>query len=471
MNRTQILLEQNYWFQSTDTESRRGMFIWTPLLGGADNEWLVWQLVQAEVSTRMVLQALYYVRTLAGTYFHTGTGGGITLGGSWNTYNVYGWQGKFTSTAGRTMAITVPAGTTRLYIVSIPTNYLGAGGTATVTLTAGTVVKSILNWAAGTGDFGANYLEKDWTKHAVLIGRDCGGATCTITVNAGGGYCGCFGFIAVSDNVPGDPETGVYDPASLQPLTYLPILQTGCGPLALQIGAGSAFFWGEGHWTGQINLINQVSTHTYGNNTAWAPAAGAWVRQTAANFRRRLTGDLQVTGPLTVGTFEEVFNFQPGGMSQRSRHVFNATAAANALKIASDYYGGYPAQWGLHGYFTHARSPALGVNWTVLSPWDSNDVLTNDGCVFELRGGRLLARFTGGGSLLAAAGVYSCNAGKVNKRSEGFPKVYIPINTTGAAIDLADGDVLEGWQVRTVERLRLGPKADLAVVGAPLGVF
>ena len=76
MNRTQILLEQNYWFQSTDTGNRRGLFIWTPLLGGADNEWLVWQLVQPEVSTRMVLQAAYYVRTLAGTYFHAGAGGG-----------------------------------------------------------------------------------------------------------------------------------------------------------------------------------------------------------------------------------------------------------------------------------------------------------------------------------------------------------------------------------------------------------
>jgi hypothetical protein len=130
MTRDNILIQQMKWHQAVDnadttTPKFKGVNLWTPL-GSRAGRWMCWQFggnpnriddsVYSAANAKCVWQAAaaWACDVKEGKYFYAGVSGFSGTGWS-QDYSSVGFTYMACSTSGKTLAITVPAGTKALY--------------------------------------------------------------------------------------------------------------------------------------------------------------------------------------------------------------------------------------------------------------------------------------------------------------------------------------------------------------------
>lgn len=430
----QVLIQQPPWMLANGAVTR-GELVFGKLGRRAGRYW-VWACREHGDNYRE-LRGLWDCGIKAGTYHTRLSGGGASSGVGWGGTQVYNgviyWNSDGAETA---LTLTVPASTERVYILGF--GYSG-GGTATIAGTGGTIEETSLDFS-DSGDFQTSDIK--WPDQGIDFWKKIGtgfdaGGTITVTPN-GDGNVRVMAFSCMGSTAD-EPDDGVIDPETLVPITTRTQLST--GPINVKLGAGGTSRWnGRGHLDANSDWTGLAETRVYGDSlTAWNPAADTHVNQPASCYRIVLTGTISVESN-DVGTFEEMYVFTPSGLSIVMRMAFNATAASQDLRINATGYG---AQWFLGTAINRARMlPNDSVPFAVGSPWD-NSVLGSavaNQCVAV--GPDLVAMFYGGTNY-PGGNTYILKNGD----PEGA-KIYHYSNP--AEIDVADGDVLQCWQTRSL---------------------
>lgn len=444
MTRDQICVERNLWNQAgAGTTPYWGETVWSAI---GSRHWLQTDLRSvhlAGVTSRPIHRhAICEVKT--GTYIHRDSSAITFPGSSWNaltTSDGYRTRHHETWDPARVLSLTIPAETAKLYTSFYPRSN---GGTATLALSSGTLVKSSINTHSTTGDFlpAANYSQSQWGPVWVLIATDCGGGTLTITPDSTSPLS-LIGFVCVGSE-DSTPDVGVFDPG-----TRIDIMASGQpspGPIGLAIGAGTSFHWGEAHWyatSGQV-LGSPAETFTL-DNVAWSPAADTWVREVGESYRSSLTGTISVAASgdgTNVGTYARDTILAPSGCQVLQSYAWNAAAASIGLVLAVD--GGFCGQLGHTDDWSRGR-PAGTLAWTsITGPWATNtEYIRSLAEGIEMRYGNWVARTRAGNSVMSADSmVVAYSASDIVKAYKAWA------NTAGVAA--ADGDVWTAWCVRDV---------------------
>lgn len=504
MNRDQICLEQSNFCQAKVGQTR-GLNVWLPV---GDRAWMFFELAVHNKTLDGVDcydNPHAYIATCApGQYIVplVGESGLSFPGGNWSSgLASNGWRyiGNVSITS-RNLRLTVPAGTTRLYMNALNGASFGKMNVTVVSGSASLVKEQWdLNSTTGqdfTGEraflptiYRPNYFT--WE----LIATDCGGAVLNFIGNGTTpDAINCAGFICVKDgssSSEANPLDGVFVPSSLYEITpYRPggQGQIAEGPLLLKFASGrtAAFWWGLGHWSGtdtssdpDDTLINESETLYYQNESNdwvdWTTVDTdeTWVRVKAQSFGRVLKGDMQTDTVdnntassdtrFTFGTYTGTYSFTSSGMTVTLDHLFNAAAASNGL-VLSGSYGGYGGQWSI----AKSRVKTIRIIPEVESDslyYANQGAYTNQLEVLRKFGSIGLVSGNQGMALFSGDTVFSRTGGTVYASSPSlalveraiadtatpneFMKIYSPIMYGGTDVALANGDRITGRHTRT----------------------
>lgn len=487
--RSQICVEQSNL--TNQAKFREWFNIWVPL-GTKDNEWTLHTMSPHNGTVDGVVchdhGMTYACKCCEGSYIPAlvGSAGLSFPGGNWSsdltiaTTGAEGWRYiKNSSIESRNMRLTVPAGTTRLYMIPYTATTLGVMDITLVSGTANIVLPSIdLNLDTTTLDVdnggGAKYTG------IPLIARDCGGAVLNF-IGKSGAAIGCSGFICINDDGDSDncnPYDGVFDPDSMvEVMVYETggIHQIAEGPLSLN---NSSSWWGNGHWDANNTLINESETLYYQDvdDDSWVDwttvnTVNTHIRKKAWSLGRTLIGDIQVNisgTNYTVGTHKAMYSVSPAGFTITLDHIFNATAEAQGLAFASR--GGYGGQWSISkGFAAYAKSlPGVDdTNKYVIGSDTFVDGTTvysqNTNCV-SLYGGisGYEAHVKGEGIILSGGGTILKSSPLlwlVERNTSGveYIKAYLNNKYDDSTLLITEGDRATGRHTRYVTKTELTP--------------
>lgn len=454
MTLQQMLVQQIHW---TSGSTGPTIYLWSPVSPNRPYTWLCKEFgeEQADPSWTGIQRETVY-EMYAGSYINMTSGEvGFPGGGnSWAASAVGGVERWRNANVDSSLCVlTVPAGTTRVFIVGYPQS--SSGGTATVTASGGTVEAASLDSRSITGDFGklrSNFQLPHRECFVLIASGNLGGETITITPDNDRFFA--LGFICINDNVRATPDDGVFDPASAIHINT----QGQIGPCPMNIGAGAVAngFWGEDHWNdagGDNHTITGVAeSFLYNEETAWVMTDFTQDKQQVVNtFRRILTGTIKIgtTGNETdVGDYEIQYLFDPSGYTIIAKATWNAAAAPGDVAVflndALNGAGGYCAQWGLESSFNEVRRIPLDVNYTVVDTYDDSSILAANCATMQARSGNIVVTNTSWSSL-------GGGTKRLKKVSAGYGKIYHEGFDDGNGDHaVADGEVTEYGQRRTI---------------------
>lgn len=393
-----------------------------------------------------------------------------------------------TGVTDRNLRITVPANTTRLYLIPL----CNAGfGNMVVSVVSGTATLIKETWNLKLGDAGCDFATDNgggprYSKDCIkLIATNCGGAVLNFIGAGEAGSraaIGLCGFIAINDN--GDaalcnPYDGVLDPSTL--IEVMPyeaaggVHQHADGPLSLNFGGGTAFWWGLGHWTATntIEADSEVQSLYYqeSSDSSWVDWTSVdtddtHVRKKALSFGRVLAGNIQIKNgaeaAAVVGTYKAIYSFNASGVTVTLEHTFNAEAVTQGLMLDMDttgVIGGYGGQWSVVKGFASrimmlpsvARTQSYTINTGTFT--NNLEVLAANGTMSSLFGGAYEAHIQGEGTFLSAgANLNSTPRIKAVERSDTREWIKLYVGNAYGAADIAvqNGDRLIGRHVRMI---------------------
>jgi hypothetical protein len=506
LNRDLICVEQSNFCQAM-TNQVRGINIWTPV-GDKSSDWMFFELSVHNKTADGVdcydNPHAYFAQCAPGVYIvPLVSSSGLSFpNGNWSSgLASNGWRyiSNYTIT-NRNMRLTVPTGTTRLYMNALSGSTFG---TMNITVISGSadLIKTQWNLNSSTGtDFTGkrefipvsqrpNYFTWD------LIATNCGGAVLDFIGNGGTpDAINCAGFICVMDGGSpnsANPFDGVFIPSTLYEITpYKPggQGQIAEGPISLKFSSGrsTAFWWGLGHWATSDaaadpddTLINEVESLYYETDAGiwvnWTTVntADTWVRAKAKSFSRVLQGDMQTdvvddntlssATRFTFGTYSGTYLFTASGMSVILDHQFNSAAASNGLQLAGSI-GGYGGQWSIAKSQVRQIRVVPAMKSTEIYVADKGaytnqeTVLTKQGGIGLIYGNRGTALFTGetvfltsGGAIISGSPSLMFVERSITSTStpNEFMKIYMPIMSSGSDVPLSAGDRLLGRHTRT----------------------
>lgn len=441
-----------------------------------------------------------------------GAGKDVTNSAAWsvstlaNTSNTNGFSYMYSATATRTLSLLVPSGVTRLYMLGVAQPSTGARTVALAAKTGDeakfTLDKATVNFSE-TGDF-TNYGEDVYTpfyettnydgypnyKSVCLIAQDfTSDATIVITpTTAATNQCNIVGFIAINDNSTAQPDTGVFDPTTIEYLMPSSYNSTGTqtayqqyaeGPLYLNINGGTPTFWGNGHWGGAsssdvLNLLQSSTSIVSYDKTAFftvtqtsysPPTDLVWIRYTADSVTSSTTGIIDVddgtTNAAGLGTYNIMRQWTSSGMAITQKWAFDSDAETAVLKldIENDLDGGYISQWSLDKDFTkYMFLPYNTVKQSVGAYDDSYGAEYNATSIILFDETHSVEALFSSGFYYYDASASSCFSKptfKLYKRNigDGYAKVYLsPIQNTATAnedIPIQTGDEIYSFQFRS----------------------
>lgn len=510
MTREQVCLEQNGFNQShTDTNYSRGFLIWQPY-GNQSDEWVAWQLTQDLTYPAYNILNCFYCKVKAGYYMALTSvnctwdpaaygADDATFSSNWGAqggFNYNGFYGLYNVENTRVMTIKVPANITRLYALGYGKTDLTETCTVAVASGTATLVTSSLTFS-DSGSFTAQgediyypryetsgYEAYPHYKSYCLIATDCGGASLTFT--GSGTATALFGFIAINDNATAQPDTGVFDPTTIEWIMPGSFNNSGTqtrydqyveGPLCLNINDGELFFFG-GQGTQHASASNKVTSpkvavyadttlkadYDISSNDAWTnPTDNAFVRVTADAITITLTGTMSLSdGTTTVadaGTYALIQQYTASGLAITQKFKFNAAAAAAAVKLEGSINGGYVAQWSLDNDFTQYFQIPYDTARNKLSAYDDVIILNNALTAIAMYDVKhdIVALFQCGFSYYdaSATGAYSVPnlCIKPYSTGDGFAKIYLSPLKVGADVAVGENDEIIAYQIRTVTNI------------------
>ena len=484
-----IYLEQHPFNQGVSdagSGQTRGVNVYLPLRGAE----YVWHRLQKDADGIGRIGEAYVVKFKPGSYIRAETdAAGISFPGSaWaggDARSRNGWRIlRNTGVTDRHMRLTVPAGTTRLYMFASPQTGAGktditvVSGTATLHAGKSGVVGEFDCAYDGTGakDFvvtvPAGLYETDhpnWFSFA-LIATDCGGAVLDFIGNDGGAI-NTAGFVCINDN--GDaadcnPADGVIDPETLVEVVPIREGQHADGPLRFALSDSlldDRYWWGLGHWSAAEGYLDNASEglYYYDEDTSdWVEwfathaADSGRVVVEASSAHRRLTGDmmLYIDAETThdLGVYEGIYQFEPTGLIVSLKHTFGAGAVAANLHIVG--VQSYLGQWSIADREVNrafARPEILASSPITVGPPfdDSNAFAGRSGDVWLLG-----PRYAFNVQAFAQTGdLKDRQESFINKRpglDNHFVKVYLRHYTVSDMIPVTDGLIVHGMSRRIV---------------------
>ncbi|MBE3132792.1 MAG: hypothetical protein IMZ55_04910 [Acidobacteria bacterium] len=372
LTRQQIHIESNNWMQS-DVDggtSKFGETVWVPL-GRRPGRWSGVQLAGMietgvgvtcrEITT--VVEGIFR----PGKYYHCASADGGHFGEMANNSmagsQVSGFRYAHGSSIGDYVEFrNIPAGTTGLYVFGIPT--AGNDPAVAVTVTNGTRVTGMETIdCTNTGDWAGitNPLYPTLMAGALLVATDftAEGSVKIEKTTADATAVKIIGAIAVGEG-ESDPANGVIDPITCAKLRYNS--QSAPGPIQLKalaettspatgaLGVGARWFGEGGHFTSTYggatnagNITGETETRTYDDDQAWTPVNDIWVEQTAAVYRRVLTGVIATAATdnqADLGVFRSILTISPSGVRIVTPVIWNANAETEDIQVLTSGYAG-----------------------------------------------------------------------------------------------------------------------------------
>ncbi len=487
MNTNEILIQQPvYYHAASSVPMRRGGYVWTPI-AGLPGRYIVWDFARHDDSADGVLcvsMTRAALATVRSGVFHCDTGTGLSFpDGAWSNTSSENiglriWRANTTTNR---MVLTVPAGTTRLYVLSVGRSAAAGGNSATVELAGGgTLLRGTINCnldsgqATCPGDWQMSENGGTWPqRHMVKLAEGALGGS-TITVTPGGtGIVDIVGFVAIRDNetylTPERgtyPAGGVFDPEADSFITSIAGNLEDCGVLVLKYGSQAAKYWGQGHWSANDTLVNApaaLDLRYGGGATLWTPADNAWDEVVTDELAASVYGDVQFRDESAgvnrnVGTAAICHRFASFGLTRECRVTFNQTAEDNDLKIADGlvsgsggYGGGYPNITAFGQYWTRIGTWPSADGYTVVPPYDDTNAVNNYDSLANLYGDQLVCQVVPLNGICKSSGrpasVQSTRC-FYSRRVSGVSipdlKMYRRAYSEGADYDVEAGDVLWG---------------------------
>ena len=491
MNNT-IYLEQhpfNQAYQDDGSGQTRGVNVFLPM----HKTEYVWHRLQNYIDStglrRTEIKEAYAVKFKPGSYIRAETdAAGISFPGSaWaggHARSRNGWRIiRNIGVTDRHMQLTVPAGTTRLYMFASPQTGAGktditvVSGTATLMAGKSGVIGEFDCAFGGEGaqDFvvttPAGLYESthpNWFSSA-LIARNCGGAVLDF-IGKDGGAINTAGFVCINDN--GDdaecnPIDGVIDPSTIVELVPIREHQGSDGPLRLSLSSNpldKRYWWGLGHWSPTEGYLDNASQGLYYNDST----AGDWVEwfatvPTGVRFvtetesaHRRLTGDMKfyvdAETTINLGTYEGLYQFEPTGLIVSLKHTFGAGAEAANVHI----HGGqsYLGQWSIADREVnraYARPEVLAKSpIDVKEPFDDSNAFSGRSGDIWLLGNRYAFNLQ---AFAITDDLKNMQESFINKRpgiANHFVKIYLRHYKLGQIVPATSGLTLHGMSRRIV---------------------